>query len=110
MTYAVKQVHKHTKPVDAGEALPIQLQVTDASGNDLSSANLTVTAVALIGPNGNTITPTAKGHANPGNVFRHTDSGYLYNLDTAGLTDGTYTLLVRVGNDPVLHAISFVVE
>ncbi len=110
VTYAVKQVHKHTKPVDAGDALPIQLQVTDASGNNLSSANLTVTAVALVDAHGNTITPKAKGHDNPGNVFRHTHSGYLYNLDTTGLTAGTYTLYVRVGNDPVLHAISFIVD
>jgi hypothetical protein len=107
VTYAVIPLYDTSKPVHAGAALPIQLQITDASGNDLS--DLTATAVALVDVNGNAFTPRAKGQANPDNVFRKVGSGYQYNLDTTGLAAGTYTLLVRVGNDPVLHGVSFVI-
>ncbi len=107
--YAINPLYDTSKPVHSGAALPIKLQVTDASGNDLSSADLIVTAVAILGPNGQTYTPQAKGHANPGNEFRPTGPGYLYNLDTTGLRSGVYTLFVKVGNDPVLHALSFVI-
>jgi hypothetical protein len=110
VTYAVNPLYDVSKPIHAGAALPIKIQVADAAGNDLSSADLTVTAIVLVDANGNTFTPQAKGNANPGNAFRQVGHGYQYNLDTAGLTTGTYTLLVRVGDDPVLHALSFVVK
>jgi hypothetical protein len=109
ITYAVTPLFDTSKPVHAGAALPIKLAVSDALGDDLASANLSVTAVSLVGPNGAIYTPQAKGHANPGNLFRHVGYGYLYNLNTAGLTAGTYTLFVKVGDDPVLHAVSFVI-
>jgi hypothetical protein len=105
----IKLCFDNSKPVQAGEVLPIKLQVTDASGNNLSSKDLTVTAISLIGPNGATYTPHAKGHANTNNVFHYVRHHYRYNLDTTGLAPGTYTLMVKVGNDPVLHAITFVV-
>jgi hypothetical protein len=107
VTYFVGPLFDTTQPVNAGAALPVKLQVTDALGNDQSG--LTITAVALLDANGDSFTPQAKGNANPGNVFRDTGYGYLYNLDTTGLASGTYTVLVQVGNDPVLHPISFVV-
>jgi hypothetical protein len=107
VTYAVVPLYDTDKPVHSGAALPIKLDITDASGNDLTG--LTVTAVAIVDSNGNSITPHAKGNANPGNVFRKAGDGYIYNLDTTGLTSGTYTLLIQVGDDPVLHAVSFVI-
>jgi hypothetical protein len=110
VTYAIRILSTKSWPVQAGATLPIKLQVTDATGNNLSSANLTVTAITLTGPNGQTYTPHAKGWANLDNVFRHVHHGYTYDLNTRGLPAGTYTLLVKVGNDPVLHAITFTVR
>jgi len=107
VTYAVTPLYDTSKPVHAGAALPIKIQISDASANDLS--DLTVTAVALVDAKGNSFTPQAKGNANPANVFRKVGSGYMYNVDTTGLAAGTYTLFVRVGNDPVLHGVSFVI-
>jgi hypothetical protein len=109
VTYAVKNLFPLSRPIHAGAALPVILQVNDASGNNLSSAGLTVTAVSLIGPNGQIYTPQPKGRANPGNVFRHVGPDYVYILNTRDLPAGTYTLLVKVGNDPVLHAVTFTV-
>jgi hypothetical protein len=109
VTYAIKLRFDTSKPVHSGEGLRIKLQVTGTSGNNLSSKDLTVTAISLVGPNGTTSTPHAKGHANPNNVCRYFRHGYRYDLDTTGLAPGTYTLMVKVGNDPMLHAISFIV-
>jgi hypothetical protein len=95
--------------VNAGAALPIRLEVTDAAGMVVSSSSLTLTAVSLVGPGGVVYTPHAAGMMNPHNAFRQIGSGYGYNLDTTGLPPGTYTLYVKVGNDPVRHAISFTV-
>jgi hypothetical protein len=107
--YGLKLLYNPSKPVHAGAALPIKLQVTDAAGNNLSSADLVVTAISIIGPDGTTYIPKAKGHANPDNVFDQVRRGYEYRLDTSGLTSGTYTLFVKVGDDPVLHPLSFVI-
>jgi hypothetical protein len=109
VSYAVKVCFDHSKSVVAGGFLPIKLEVTDASGKNLSSRDLTVTAVSIIGPNGTKYTPHAVSHANHNNVFHYVRHSYRYNLDTEGLAPGTYTLMVKVGNDPVLHAINFVV-
>ena len=65
--------------------------------------------MALVDSAGHTLTLQARGNANPGNAFRYTDHGYIYNLDTTGLAPGKYTLLVSVGNDPVLHPVTFVI-
>ena len=110
VTYDVKTLFHGSRPVHAGAVLPIVLQVTDASGQNLSSRQLTVSAVSLIGPNGQTYTPEARGRANPDNVFRHDGRGYVYLLNTRDLPAGTYTLLVQVGNDPVLHAVTFTIR
>ncbi len=110
VTYAIKILSHLSWPVQSGAVLPIRLQVVDASGHNLSSANLTVTAISLIGPNGRTYTPHAEDRATASNVFRYVHGGYVYDLDTPGLPAGRYTLLVKVGNDPVLHPVCFVVH
>jgi len=110
VTYAIKKHSNTSRPVRSGAELPIRLEVTDASGNNLSSAHLTVTAISLLGPNGQTYTLHAEDRAKANNAFRHVHGGYVYDLDTHDLPAGTYTLLVKVGDDPVLHAVTFVVH
>ncbi len=110
VTYAIKKHYNTFRPVRSGAELPIRLEVTDAWGNNLSSAHLTVTAISLIGPKGQRYSPHAEGRTNANNAFCHVHGGYVYDLDTHGLPAGTYTLLVKVSNDPVLHVITFVVH
>lgn len=110
VSYGIQTLFNTSKPVHEGAALPVKLEVIDATGDNLSSANLTLTAISIVGPDDQTYTPQAKGNANPNNVFRNVGFGYLYNLDTTGLAPGTYKLLVKVGDDPVPHAVSFTVD
>jgi sugar lactone lactonase YvrE len=107
VTYAVIPLYDPTKAKHAGSAYPIQIAIDDASGKNLSSPGLVVTAVSIVDSNGHMLTPSAKGNSNPGNVFRLSGSSYTYNLDTSGLAAGTYTLYITVGNDPVKHGLAF---
>jgi hypothetical protein len=109
VTTDVKSLSNTSSPVPAGAAKPIMLRVTDAEGHNLSSSHLTVTAVSLIGPNGTSYAIHSHSHVHHGHAFHHFRFGYIFDLDTRDLPPGTYSLMVKVGNDPVLHAISFVV-
>jgi hypothetical protein len=110
VTYAAVPLYDPTKAKHAGTVYPIQISIDDASGDNLSSPGLVVTAVQIVDANGRTFTPAAKGNSNPGNVFQESGSSYTYNLDTSGLAPGTYTLSITVGNDPVKHGLTFIVS
>jgi uncharacterized Zn-binding protein involved in type VI secretion len=114
--YGTKLLFNNTKPVHSPACLPIKLALTDASGTDVSSPNIAVTATSLVDANGNSVTLNAEGNSNPNNVFRYDASldgglgGYIFNLDTRGLAAGTYTFYYKAGNDPTLHSLTFVVD
>ena len=112
VAYGTKLLFHNTKPVHSGAALPIKLALTNASGADISSSNIAVTAISLVGPNGNSVTLKAEGNSNPNNVFRYDASpgGYTFNLNTKGLAAGTYTFYYKAGNDPTEHSLTFVVD
>jgi hypothetical protein len=109
VTYQVDALFDETRPHNAGSALPIKIALTDAEGDNLSTPGLVVTAAALVGPDGETSTPLAKGQADPGGQFDRIGNGYRFILDTTGLTAGTYVLEITVANDPVMHSVVFVV-
>jgi hypothetical protein len=51
--------------------------------------------------------------ANPDSNFRFSWSlgpGYIFNLKTTGLSRGTYSMRFRVTNDPMMHAVTFMVR
>ncbi len=80
-----------------GRTLPIKFQLTDASGNFVSTAvaQLVVTQVqsGIVG----TIPVTLATSTNDtGNLFRYDSSGnqYIYNFDTGQLTGGTWQIKV----------------
>jgi hypothetical protein len=109
----------------AGSAIPVQIELVSASGQDVSNANTTVTAVGMAKTTDTTdrvgsIDPSAVGtllpvqsadSGNTNNVF--TEQGgkkpfYQFNLQTpTGLTAGTYRLYFSVSNDPLLHWVTF---
>ncbi len=109
--YGSQLLFNNSKPVHAGAVLPVKVELTDASGADISSPNITVTAVGLTDANGNSVPLNAAGNANPNDLFRYDPSlgGYIFNLSTKGLAAGTYTLYYTAGNDPTLHSLTFVV-
>ncbi len=109
--YGSQLLFNNSKPVHAGAVLPVKVELTDASGADISSPNIAVTATSLVDSNGNAVPLNPAGNANPNDLFRYDPNlgGYIFNLDTKGLTAGTYTLYYTAGNDPTLHSLTFVV-
>src|SRR5262249_6264452 len=106
--YGVTNLTNKTK-VKSGSTLPIELMVTNATGGNVGAANVTVTAVHLVGPNGQQYAVPDAGNSNPGGLFRYdpTTRTYKFNLKTTGLAAGPYKLYFSIGDDPTLHLYSF---
>jgi len=109
--YAICALYDQTAVHQAGSTVPITLQLCDASGKDVSSSSIAVTAVGINQISTSTSgTPVASGNANPDNNFRYdstlgTSGGYIYNLSTKGLSAGTWSLSFTVTGDPTAHAL-----
>jgi hypothetical protein len=111
VTYAICLDYDPTKAVKSGATYPIKIQLCDINGSNVSSPDITVTAVGagLISTSSYGDVMDA-GNANPDNNFRFTSNRYMFNLKTTGLTTGIYNLYFTAGTDPVLHAVQFRVK
>ncbi len=112
VVYGSQLLFDNSKAVPSGAALPIKLALTNSSWTDLSSPTIAVTAMSLVGPNGNSVALKAAGNTNPNNLFGYDAGlgGYIFNLDTTGLAAGTYTFYYKAGKDTTLHSLTFVVD
>jgi subtilisin-like proprotein convertase family protein len=112
VAYKIGLLYDSGKARQIGSTIPIKLQLTDAFGNNLSSANVIVTALRVekISSYAPGILEDA-GNSNPDDNFRFTNldgtGGYIFNLKTTGLTTGTYVLVFRAGADPTTHTAQF---
>ena len=114
--YSVCLLYDATKAVRSGATIPIKLELCDGSGNDLSSASITVHAVSVV-QTSSSITGAVEdsGGANPDNDFRFDSTlgstgGYIFNLKTTGLATGTYNLNFTVTGDSFVYAAPFQVK
>jgi len=101
------------KALHAGRTIPIKLQLLDANGNNLSSSSIALTAIRLDRVNADgTQTQVAlqdAGNADPDNLFRYDAAlnGYIFNLNTKGLSAGTYDFYWMADGDPTEHELGF---
>jgi hypothetical protein len=114
--YKICPLYDQTKAVKSGATIPIELELCNASGADVSAANIVVTATALtqISRNSPGMLEDA-GNANPDNNFRYDAAlgrtgGYIFNLKTTGLSTGTYSLSFTTGSDPTVYSVQFQVK
>jgi len=113
VSYGICPLYDQTRAVTSGATFPIKLYLCDAGGNDVSSAAVALHATQIAsGYSGSMSLP---GSANPSGNFRFNAwlgpaGGYIFNLNTAGLPPGTYSLQFTAGSDPVPHAVNFVVR
>lgn len=109
--YAACPLYDTTRAHRLGSTVPLQVQLCDADGANLSSPDLTVTATGLIKLDGSATTVLAEdsGNANPDDAFRYDPelAGYIYNLSTKGLTSGTWALQFTVAGSPTIHRLTF---
>jgi hypothetical protein len=109
--YGIVALYDQTKVHQSGSTIPIKLEITDANGNNLSSAATVVTAVGISLVSTSVYGPVEdSGNANPDNNFRFAGDSYIFNLKTTGLATGLYNLYFRVGTDPTLHTVQFQIK
>ena len=113
--YGVCALYDQTKAHKSGGTIPVKLRLCDASGANLSSEGVTVTALGTVRLSD--FAPGEvedSGQANPDDDFRFTTfdgaGGYVFNLKTTGLTTGTYVLVFKAGGDPVTHGVRFQIK
>jgi sugar lactone lactonase YvrE len=116
VSYCIRPLHYWTRSLNRGMTSPIELYLSDASGNDVSSSAVVLHATQMTGPSGFSSAPPASAEVvNLGSDFRfeawmRPRGGYIYTLETAGLAPGTYTLQFTAGSDPITHSVSFAVS
>lgn len=114
--YSLCLLYDPTKAVKSGSTIPIQLELCDKSGNDVSSSSLILHATEVMQLSNMITGPVeSPGNANPDNDFRFdatlgTAGGYIFNLKTTGLTTGTYELDFTVTGDTSTYGATFQVK
>lgn len=116
VSYNVCLLFDNTRSVQSGSTVPIRIALCDSGGIDASSSAVVVQAVSLthISTNASQVLESS-GSANPDGNFRFdptlgTTGGYIFNLQTTGLTTGTYALTFTAGSDPSPHIVTFQVR
>jgi WD40-like Beta Propeller Repeat len=114
-SYLVCPLFDASRSFKAGRVAPLKIQLCDASGANLSSLALVLTATALaqIDSSASTVLePESPGQANADGLFRYDAAlgGYVFNLSTAGLSSGTWELQFRVAGDTTVYGIRFDVK
>jgi hypothetical protein len=112
VTYGILVLHQKTT-ARAGSAIPIQIELLTASGQDVSSAGTTVTAVQIApapGQSGSTVSLNDAFTFNPQQGT--SPASYTYTLKTKGLglSAGTYLLYFTVAGDPLEHSVGFTIQ
>ena len=115
-SYSVSALYDQTRAARRGSTIPIKVQVLDATGANVSSADLalTVTRTVLVSTNTSDVVEDA-GNSNPDGNFRFdaslgTGGGYIFNLSTSDLAIGTYELEFTIGGSPVEYSVTFQVK
>ena len=101
-----------SKAHQSGSVIPIKLDLLGLNGANVGSAGTTLTALRVVGPApAATARPVqSPGNSQPGNLFKYSGGDYQFNLDTNGLTAGTYLLVFSISGDPLEHTVSFVIR
>jgi len=115
VVYGVCALYDQTKAHRSGSTIPVKLRLCRANGENLSASSVAVTALGVVRLSD--FAPGEvedSGHANPDDDFRFTDfdgaGGYIFNLQSKGLTTGTYVLVFRAGADPLTHGVQFQIK
>ncbi len=111
ITYKIHALHDQTKARKLGAIIPVKLQLQDYHGANQSATAIVVKATGLTKQDSTASTTIISdaGNANPDSNFRYDAAlgGYIYNLQTTGLTAGTWRVNFTATADNVPHAVRF---
>lgn len=85
----------------AGRTIPVKLSLLDCSGNNITSASVSISIYKITGTIEGTeeeLPVDASGNANTANMFRVADDHYIYNLSTKDYTAGIYKVVAEMDN------------
>jgi len=100
-----------TKANKSGSTVPIKVALCDGSGNNYSSAAITLTATGLTQvSSASSADVQDAGNSNPDGNFRYDNGVYVFNLKTTGLAAGTYAFSFKAQGDPSTHTVTFQVR
>jgi hypothetical protein len=108
ITYGVCLGYDPDKAHKSGSTIPIKLQLCGADGPIPGSSSIVVQATQLVRESNQAMGEVEDaGQANPDDNFRLVGVGYMFNLQTKGLTTGVYRLVFTVTGDPEPHSVLF---
>jgi hypothetical protein len=109
VVYGVCPQFDQTKAVRAGAVKPVRVELCDAVGTNLSAPDLVLNAVGLRRLDGTASAVVEDaGQANsPDANFRYDAGSYVFNLDTAGLSRGTWELQFTVAGGSRVYGVTF---
>ena len=112
VSYGVRLLYDASKSNTGGSTVPVRLQLVDANGANVSGEGVALHALGTM-----KVSDFAPGevedagNANPDDNFRFLnvggEGGYIFNLQTTGLTTGAYVLTFSAGADPLTHGAQF---
>ncbi|HSP16264.1 MAG TPA: carboxypeptidase regulatory-like domain-containing protein [Thermoanaerobaculia bacterium] len=109
VSYGVSGGVLGAQPSAPGSSLSFRIQILDASGNNLASPAVVVTAYGVQRIGSSTWLPAAPtGNNSP--LFRSQNGSYLFTLKTTGLASGDYVLGFTVNGDPTIHTVPFAIR
>jgi hypothetical protein len=114
--YQVRELYDATKAVKAGSTVPLKIQLIAPWGANLSAPGVIVTATGLkkLSDSASFVVQDA-GQSNADTNFRYDATvgpggGYIFNLQTKGLTTGTYELEFTATGDRAIQKLRFQVR
>ncbi len=110
VAYNICRLYDSTKSYKSGSVAPIKLQLCNATGANVSSLEIAITATGVRQTSSDAAQAVQDaGNANPDSNFRYdpTLGGYIFNLATRDLATGTYELTLTVAGDPQPHTVPF---
>jgi hypothetical protein len=97
--YGTTLLHTAPGPLPVGSTIPIQLELTNAAGRNLSSPGITVQALCVVVAGATDCSSAARSYTPP-QRFVALGGHYQFLVRTSGLTAGTsYQLLFRVAGE-----------
>jgi hypothetical protein len=111
VTYNICLLYDPTKAKKSGSTYPIQIQICDVGGHNVSAPGIIVHAVSvtMASTNAPGVLDDA-GNSNPDFDFRYDGGSYMFNLKTTGNSTGTYNLNFTAGSDPLIHSVPFQIK
>jgi hypothetical protein len=108
ITYIAQPVYPHGHAGHAGQATLVGVQIEDSLGANVSAPQLSIHAVALVGPTQLHYGPS-RLKQDPQEMFTFVLGQHQYQLaiDTTGLAPGDYVLGFRVAGDETIHTLTF---